>query len=52
MRKSKITTGDAENSRLSIYVPIKVLVKKDVIYMKKCSQARVNLPGEAGPFPL
>ena len=51
MRKSKITTGDTLNSRSSIYVPIKVLVKNDVIYMKKCSRARLNFPGEAGPFP-
>ena len=32
LRKSKITAGDALNSRLSIYVPKKVLVKKDPIY--------------------
>ena len=35
LRKSKITAGDSLNSRLSIYVPKKVLVKKDVIYIKK-----------------
>ena len=50
LRKSKITAGDTLNSRLSIYVPKKVLVKKDVIYIKNCSRARLNLPGEAGPF--
>ena len=48
--KSKITAGDTLNSRLSIYVPKKVLVKKDAIYIKNCSRARLNLPGEAGPF--
>ena len=35
LRKSKITAGDSLNSRLSIYAPKKVLVKKDVIYIKK-----------------
>ena len=33
--KSKITAGDTLNSRLSIYVPKKVLVKIYVIYIKK-----------------
>ena len=32
--KSKITAGDTLNSRLSIYAPKNVLVKKDVIYIK------------------
>ena len=39
--KSKITAGDAINSRLLIYV------EKDVIYIKYCSRARLSLPGEA-----
>ena len=30
---------------------MKVLVKEDVIYIKYHSRARLNLPGEAGPFP-
>ena len=29
-----------------MYVPKKVLVKKDVILHKNCSLARLNLPGE------
>ena len=41
---------DTLNSRLSIYVPKNSLVKKDVIYLNNCSRARLNLPGEAGPF--
>merc|ERR1712228_849556 len=35
LRKSKITAGDSLNSRLSIYAPKKVLVKKYVIYIKQ-----------------
>ena len=34
LRKSKINAGVTLNSRLSIYVPKKVLVKKDVIYIR------------------
>ena len=55
--KSKITAGDTLNSRLSIYAPKNDViyiknyqVEKDVIYIKKCSRGRLNLPGEAGQF--
>ena len=48
--KSKITTGDAVNSRSPIYVPKKLSVKKDLIYIRDCSRARINLLGEARPF--
>ena len=47
-RLAALGARDTLNSRLSVYVPEKVLVKKDVIYIKNCSRARLNLPGEAG----
>ena len=50
LRKIKIRTGDTLNSKLSIHVPKKVLVEKDVIHIKNCSRGRLNLPGEAGQF--
>ena len=49
--KIQITEGDTVNSRRSICVRKKVLVKKYVIYVKISSWARLNLPGEAEPFP-
>ena len=48
LRKSKITAGDTLNSRLSIYVPKKVFVKKDVIYIKNCSRARLISQAKPG----
>ena len=35
---------------IEIY-PLVGFSKKDVNYIKNCSRARPNIPGEAGPFP-
>ena len=62
LRKFQVAAGDTVNSRWLVYFPKKVLVEKDAnflcsfceqeIYIKNCSRARLNLPGDAGPFPF
>ena len=45
--KSTITAGDTLNSRSSIYVPKNVLVKKDLIYIKKLFTGKTYSPGRS-----
>ena len=47
-RKSKITAGDTFNWRLSIYVPKKVLVKKDVICLRIIHEQDLNSRAKPG----